>query len=125
MFERQFRYPVGQVFIEMPAGKLDPGDTPLSCAQRELREETGYSAVDWSYVGTLHPCIGYSSERIEIFLARDLIPGQQSLDQGEFLEVFEMSLDVAIRAVLQGEITDAKTIACLFWAQRLLPGNHP
>lgn len=120
IFERQFRYPVGQVFIEMPAGKIDSTDTLLGCAQRELLEETGYSAANWLHVGRMHNCIGYSDEKIEIFLARELLPGKQSLDEGEFVEVFEMSLEEAELAVLDGRITDAKTITCLFWARRLL-----
>ncbi|MDO6386825.1 NUDIX domain-containing protein [Uliginosibacterium sp. 31-12] len=120
IFERQFRYPLGQVFIEMPAGKIDQTDSLLGCAQRELLEETGYSASSWQHVGRMHNCIGYSNEKIEIFLARELLPGKPELDEGEFVEVFEMSLDEAEQAVLDGRITDAKTITCLFWARRLL-----
>ncbi|WP_018605909.1 NUDIX domain-containing protein [Uliginosibacterium gangwonense] len=120
VFERQYRYPVGCEMIELPAGKIDPGDTPLGCAQRELLEETGYQAAHWEHLGMMLPCIGYSSEKIDIFLARNLTPGEQKLDEGEFLEVFEMSLDEAEQAVLDGRITDAKTIVCLFWARRAL-----
>lgn len=120
LFERQFRYPVGQEMLEFPAGKIDSRDTPLGCAQRELLEETGYQASEWSHLGEMHPCIGYSSEKIEIFLARGLTKGKQKLDEGEFLEVFEMSLDEAEQAVFDGRITDAKTIVCLFWAKRVL-----
>jgi len=120
IFERQFRYPVGRVFIELPAGKIDPEDTLMGCAQRELREETGYAARQWRHLGAMHNCIGYSTEQIDIFLARDLTPGSQDLDEGEFLEVFEMSLEEAEKAVLDGRITDAKTITGLFWAMREL-----
>ena len=120
VFERQFRYAVGQEILELPAGKLDPEDTLLGCAQRELIEETGYRASDWRHLGCLHPCVAYSSEQIEVFLARGLTPGERDLDDGEFLEVFEMSLDEAEQAVLDGRITDAKTIACLFWARKVL-----
>jgi len=120
VFERQFRYPVGQEFLELPAGKVDPNDTPLGCAQRELLEETGYSAKQWKHLGVMHPCIGYSNEHIDIFLARGLTAGERKLDDGEFLEVLEMSLDEAELAVLEGRITDAKTIVCLFWARRVL-----
>lgn len=120
IFERQFRYPVGQVFIELPAGKIDPGESSIACAQRELREETGYVASEWQHIGAMHPCIGYSSERIEIFLARGLTLEEQHLDAGEFLEVFEMSLADAEAAVFDGRITDAKTITSLFWARRFM-----
>ena len=120
IFERQFRYPLRREFLELPAGKLDPSDSPLECAQRELREETGYSAAHWKHLGTMHPCIGYSDERIEIFLAQGLEVGERDLDEGEFLDVFEMTLAEAETAVEQGLITDAKTIVGLFWARRVL-----
>jgi ADP-ribose diphosphatase len=120
VFERQFRYPVGQVFMELPAGKLDAGEEPLACARRELLEETGYVADSWQHIATLHPCVAYSDEHIEVFLARGLSFEGQRLDEGEFLEVFEMSLSDAEAAVFDGRITDAKTIACLFWARRFL-----
>ncbi len=119
IFERQFRYPLGQVFIEFPAGKIDPEESDLECARRELFEETGYKADVLEHLGRMHNCIGYSDERIEIFLARGLTSGQQSLDAGELVEVFEMTLEDAERAVLDGQITDAKTITCLFWARKL------
>lgn len=120
VFERQFRYPVGQVLLELPAGKLDAQEEPLACAQRELLEETGYVAEDWKHLGCLHPCVGYSDERIEIFLARGLTYEGQHLDEGEFLEVIELSLADAEEYVFDGRITDGKTIACLFWARRFI-----
>jgi ADP-ribose pyrophosphatase len=91
----------GRYFWNFPLEKIDAGDTLLGCAQRELREETGYSAADWQHLGVMHPCIGYSSEKIDIFLARNLTPGEQELDAGEFLEVFELSLEDAEDAVLR------------------------
>jgi ADP-ribose pyrophosphatase len=116
LFERQFRYPLRRVFLELPAGKIDPGEAIIDTARRELREETGYVASDWEYLGIMHPCIGYSDERIEIFAARGLRrDGDQSLDHNEFLELVEMTPDEAIHAVWSGSITDAKTIAALFW----------
>lgn len=119
LFERQFRYPVGQVFLELPAGKIDPGEDILETAQRELREETGYSATEWEYLGLMHPCIGYSNERIEIFAARGLqFHGEQQLDHNEFLEILEMSPAEAKAAVFSGKITDAKTISSLYWLER-------
>ena len=119
IFERQFRYPVGRVFLELPAGKIDPGEDILATAQRELREETGYSAASWEYLGVMHPCIGYSNERIEIFAARALtFHGEQQLDHNEFLDIVELSPQAAKAAVFSGEITDAKTITSLYWLER-------
>lgn len=123
IFERQFRYPLDRVFLELPAGKIDLGEDILECAKRELREETGYEAADWRYVGVIHPCIGYSNERIEIFLARGLRHVGAALDEGEFLEVLELSLDEALEAVRGGEITDAKTTVGVLWAEKILRGG--
>lgn len=120
LFERQFRYPLRRVFLELPAGKIDHGEPILDTARRELLEETGYTARDWEYLGVMHPCIGYSDERIEIFTARGLhLAGEKRLDHNEFLEVLELAPDEAKAAVLDGRITDAKTIAALFWLDRL------
>lgn len=119
LFERQFRYPLRRVFLELPAGKIDPGEAIIDTAQRELLEETGYVARDWEYLGVMHPCIGYSDERIEIFAARNLhLAGEKQLDHNEFLEVVELSPDDAREAVWDGRITDGKTIAALYWLDR-------
>ena len=118
ILERQFRYPCQQAFIELPAGKIDPGEPLLACAQRELREETGFVAAHWRHVGTLHPCIGYSDEHIEIFLARDLVHVGSALDAGEFLEIFALPPQEIFAAVERGEITDGKTLGTLL---RVLP----
>lgn len=120
LFERQHRYPVRLDMLELPAGKIDLHEPIEACARRELREETGFEAERWQYLGVMHPCIGYSDERIEIFLARDLKHVGQSLDPHEFLDVLELSLQEAVEAVFSGRITDAKTITALFWAQREL-----
>lgn len=121
LFERQFRYPLRRVFLELPAGKIDAGEDILLTAKRELLEETGHAADEWSHLGVMHPCIGYSDERIEIFLARRVRRiSEPQLDHAEFLEVLELSLEEARAAVLGGEITDAKTITALYWAERLI-----
>lgn len=121
LLERQFRYPVGLTILELPAGKIDRGEPIEACARRELLEETGYVAATWRHLGVMHPCVGYSNERIEIFLATGLsIESAPSLDHGEHLEVLTMSLDEALDGVRQGAITDAKTITALFWAEKVL-----
>jgi len=119
LFERQFRYPLRQVFLELPAGKIDPGEAIVETARRELLEETGYIASEWSHLGKIHPCIGYSDERIEIFVARGLqLISEKKLDHNEFLDVIELSPSAAKEAVWNGLITDAKTISSLFCLDR-------
>ena len=125
LFERQFRYPLNRVFLELPAGKLHPGEPPLLTARRELQEETGYVADQWYHLGMIHPCIGYSDERIEIFFARGLVQVGHALDDGEFLEVHELSLEEALQAVRDSRLTDGKSTACLLWAERVLDGRWP
>lgn len=125
LFERQYRYPLRRVFLEIPAGKIDPGEHILDTARRELREETGYKAKLWRHLGTMHPCIGYADERIEIFWAQGLSFIGAELDHGEILEVCEMSLGDALLAVRDGDITDAKSITALLWAEKTLSGEWP
>jgi ADP-ribose pyrophosphatase len=125
LFERQFRYPLDCVFLEFPAGKIHPGEDTLITAKRELQEETGYVANHWHSLGVIHPCIGYSDERIEIFFARGLSHVGHALDDGEFLEVHELALGEAIEAVRDGRLTDGKSVAGLLWAERVLDGRWP
>ena len=122
VLERQFRYPVQQVMIEFPAGKLDPGEEPLRCARRELLEETGYTAREWARAGVLHPVISYSTEFIEIWFARGLSLGQRELDQGEFLDVLAATPDELLAACRDGVLTDSKTLTGLLWLQNTLSG---
>lgn len=125
VLERQFRYPVGQVMIEFPAGKLDPGEDTQHCAQRELREETGYSATEWAHAGVLHPVISYSTEFIEIWFARGLTLGERRLDQGEFLDVFTATPAELLAWCRDGQVTDAKTLTAALWVQNFLSGAWP
>jgi len=120
VMERQFRYPTGMTFLELPAGKLDPGESPEQCGHRELLEETGYRAGSLRYLTRLHPCIGYTDEVIYIYAGFDLsFEGEQS-DADEFLEIFSLELHEAYEAMLRGEISDAKTMIALFWAKHHL-----
>jgi ADP-ribose pyrophosphatase len=122
VLERQFRYPIGKVMVEFPAGKLDPGETVQACAQRELREETGYSAAQWARAGVMHPVIAYSTEFIEIWFAKDLTLGERSLDAGEFLDVITATPAQLLQWCADGTVTDAKTLAGALWLQNLLSG---
>ena len=123
VMERQYRYPVKRVMIEFPAGKLDAGESCLACAQRELLEETGFTAREWARAGVLHPVISYSTEFIEVWFARGLTAGPQKLDAGEFLEVFTASMDELLTWCAEGLVTDAKTLSGLLWLQNILSGR--
>jgi ADP-ribose pyrophosphatase len=117
LLERQFRYPLARAFIEIPAGKLEPGEDPLETGKRELLEETGYVARQWRRLGLIHNAIGYSDEVIEIWLARGLEQRAPRLAEGEFLEVFSVPLAEAQAMARDGRITDVKTIAGLLWLE--------
>lgn len=118
LLERQHRYPLRRDFIELPAGKFDPHETDLACAQRELLEETGYTARNWQVLPTFHPCIGYSDERLEYFVATGLTQVGAQLDADEFLEVLRVPFVEALAMVGDGRISDGKSaIGILWWAQ--------
>lgn len=118
LLERQFRYPKHRHFIELPAGKLEKDETALATAKRELIEECGFEAGEWWKIVTLDPCIGYSTEVIEVFGARNLRHVGAKLDVGEHLESFEVKIAEALEWVRDGIITDTKTtLGLLWWAQ--------
>jgi ADP-ribose pyrophosphatase len=117
---RQYRYPARRHFIEIPAGKIEPGEDPLVTAQRELAEECGYTAGSWRHLATIYPCIGYSDERIELYLARELAPVDRGPDHDEFIEVLLLPIEEALTWVEQGKITEVKAIIGLMWAEKIL-----
>ena len=125
IIERQFRYPLGTVITEIPAGKLDnPTEDRLEAVKRELWEETGYTAEEWISLGDYHPAAAYSDERLTIFLARRLTKGAQHLDEDEFLHVEEAPLESLVEGVLAGRITDGKTQTALMKAWLYLKGQR-
>lgn len=123
VLEKQFRYPLRQVFIELPAGKIDPDEDVLVTGQRELLEETGYTASHWVKLGLQHPCIGYSNEVIHIYLAHGLVAGKHQRDEDESLLVYQDSLNNCLTQIQSGKITDGKTIIALFLAEKYLALN--
>lgn len=123
LLERQFRYPPNRVFIEFPAGKIDPGESHLDCAKRELKEETGYQARSWRHLCTIHNAIGYSDEHLELFLAQDLTPGPHALDDEEFLELISVAPQELLEWVREGRVTDVKTVIGAFWLEKILQGQ--
>ena len=125
VLERQHRYPVGRVMVEFPAGKLDAGENPQYCGQRELLEETGYSATQWAYAGAMHLAIAYSDEVLHIYFAKGLTLGERKLDEGESLDVFTATPAELLTMCGQGLVTDAKTLTCTLWLQNVLSGAWP
>jgi ADP-ribose pyrophosphatase len=122
---KQYRHAIREFICEIPAGTLDPLESPINCAKRELVEEIGYSASDWHQLGTITPLPGCSNERIHIFLASELKPAKQDLDADEILNVHKMKLSKALQMILSDEIQDGKTISGLFLAFNWLKNNRP
>jgi ADP-ribose pyrophosphatase len=117
---RQYRYPVHRVMLELPAGKIDPGETPEQTVKRELSEETGYQTTHLSQVCQIHTCVGYSDELLYLYWADHLKPESRQQDPDEAIEVIKISIDQALKKVHCGEITDAKTVIGLFWAEKIV-----
>ena len=117
---QQFRYPAQQLFWEVPAGKIDFSEDPHSTAKRELKEETGFRAEQWTYIGHFYPAIGYADEIIHIYLAEELTQGAQNTDKDEFLSIYRVSFKEVLNMIDSGEINDAKTISSIIRVQGFL-----
>ena len=117
---KQYRYAVKKEMIEIPAGKLDQNEIPEKCAIRELEEEIGYKADKLTFLTNIHPAIGFTDEKMWLYLAENLVKTKQSLDSDEFLSLFPTKLEEAVEMVWEGEITDVKTIIGILWAQKII-----
>lgn len=116
----QYRISVGRTTLELPAGKLEINDSPEGGARRELKEECGVTTDNLIYLGSCLPSPGYTSEVLHLYLAQDLVLGEQSLDEGEFLRVFKVHVNDVMEWIMSGKIEDAKTIICMFKAREYL-----
>ena len=126
LIERQFRYAMQQVYVEIPAGKIDPGETPLQTARRELLEETGYTAKQWALLTRIHPAIGFTNEIIDIFVARELGAREtRKLDHGELLEIDWVSVGWLVDELRAGRLPDVKTQISVMHLQRMVDGDWP
>ncbi len=122
---KQFRYPLRQNFLEVPAGKIDAGEDPLVTAKRELEEESGIRGAHWVSLGGFHPCIGYTNEIIYLFLTWGLEVSDNRVDDDEFLKQVRLPFEKVIEAVYNGDITDGKTIANILRGAKWWQENKP
>ncbi|MBE6948531.1 MAG: NUDIX hydrolase [Ruminococcaceae bacterium] len=119
---RQFRYPFGESVLEIPAGKLEIGEDPFECAVRELSEETGFTADEYTYLGRFYPTPGYCQETLHVYMARGLTAGKMHLDENEHLDVEKYPLKELVDMSMRGEILDAKTIIGILKANMVIFG---
>lgn len=125
LVERQYRYAMGAEYVEIPAGKLDHGETSLDTARRELVEETGYHASRWAFLTRIHPAIGFSDEIMDLYLAKDLELRQSSLDVDELLDIEWVTLGWLVDELRAGRLPDVKTQLAVHWLERLYSGQWP
>jgi ADP-ribose pyrophosphatase len=124
VMEQQYRHPVGEYLLEIPAGTLEPGELPLDCAQRELQEETGYKAGELIKLGQIHIIPAYSDEEIHVYIAKGLTPAKQNLDTDEIIEVVTYPLDETLQMIVEGKISDALTVLSIQMAWFYLNGRN-
>ena len=117
---KQYRYPIGEELLEIPAGKMEYGEDPYECAVRELSEETGYSSGEMVYLGATYPSPGFCKETLHIYLARKLTPGKMHLDDDEFLNVEKVPLEDFVARIMRNEICDGKTIVGVLKAKQYM-----
>jgi len=117
---RQYRYPMEEVVLEIPAGKLDGKEDPFECAVRELSEETGYTANEYVDLGAIYPSPGFCKETLYLYLALDLVPGKMHLDENELLSVEKIEIDELIRQIMANELKDAKSVVGILKAKRYM-----
>jgi ADP-ribose pyrophosphatase len=125
LVERQYRYAMGAMYVEIPAGKIDAGEHSLQTARRELREETGYEAAKWAFLTRVHPAIGFTDEVMDIYLAKDLVLRERAMDVDEFLEIEWVTLGWLMDELRAGRLPDVKTQIAVHWLDRLYAGQWP